>query len=85
MKVMEKIPKGFKRWLKNNGRYNEFIRLISLCDYTAQELSLEKKLANGHYYIEDWFKIPIVERTVSYKNKLIKYTDFLDKFNLNWK
>ena len=80
----DKIQKELKRWLKDNGHYNEFIRLISLCDYTAQELS-GKTWDGKHYCIEDWFNMPIEERSVSYEKKNIKYTDFLNKFNLNWK
>lgn len=79
------MPKGLKRWLKDNGHYIEFIRLISLCDYNVQELSEKKFVDEQHYFIEEWFNMPIGERTVSYKNKFMKYTDFLDKFDLNWK
>lgn len=28
MKTMDKIPKDLKRWLKDNSRYTEFLRLI---------------------------------------------------------
>ena len=87
---MEEIPKDLKRWLKDNGHFTEFIRLIRVCGYSVDNLSYTCKDDNGkkEYGIKNWFKSPIESRHVQFMNsmdkKTIIYTSFLNNLKLNW-
>jgi hypothetical protein len=87
---MEEIPKDLKRWLKDNGHFTEFIRLIRVCGYSVDNLSYTYEGYNGkkEYGIKNWFKSPIESRHVQFINskdkKTINYTDFLSNLRLNW-
>jgi hypothetical protein len=87
-KIEEKIPKDLKRWLKDNGHFTEFIRLIKRCGYSVSDLSHKYLDENGKliYGITNWFNDPVEKRWVqSGKDKAsIKYDHFLNELGLNW-
>lgn len=86
---MGKIPQDFKRWLKDNGHYNEFLRLVNICGYRVDDLCHRQTIGNKvDYGLKRWFTLPISERSVSITGTIgntIKYTDFLEKYGLNYK
>ena len=81
--MKNKIPKDLSRWLKDNKKYVEFIRLINLCEYKCEDL-LYKDI-KGDYGIKRWLCCPIESKSVNYKGSTIRYVDFLNSFKLNWK
>lgn len=86
------IPKDLKRWLKDNGYYKDFSRLINECGYMPEDLSYKSwGFYNGkeYYGIIDWFNIPIQNRYIMvFRNgrqrESMKYTDLLDKIGIKW-
>ena len=86
---MGKIPQDFKRWLKDNGHYNEFLRLVKVCGYRVDDLCYRQTIDNKvDYGLKRWFTFPISERFISIMGKVsntIKYTDFLEKYGLKYK
>jgi hypothetical protein len=80
--MKNKIPKDLSRWLKDNNKYVEFIRLINLCGYRCEDLVYKE---SGDYGIKKWLCWPIESKSVSYKGSSIRYVDFLNSFKLNWK
>ena len=95
MEAMDKIPKDLKRWLKDNGRYTEFLRLIKVCGYTVKDLThthIVSAYYDGvyrgryEYDIKKWFNTPSNEKYIVTKDKnVVEYSLFLDKLKLNWK
>ena len=80
---MDEIPKDLRRWLKDNGHYMEFNRLVKVCGYKLEDLC---KKYDGKYEIIKWFNIPIEKRAVICKgSENYDYNDFLDSLKLNWK
>lgn len=88
-KIDYNIPKDLKRWLKDNGHFTEFIRLVKICGYSASDLSHSHLNEKGEkvYGITNWFCDPVAKRWVQEgKNKSsIKYDIFLSKLGLNWR
>lgn len=88
-KIDYNIPKDLKRWLKDNGHFTEFIRLVKVCGYSASDLSHTYLSEKGEkvYGITKWLCDPIERRWVqSGKNRrTMKYSDFLNSLRLNWK
>ena len=80
--MKNKIPKDLSRWLKDNNKYVEFIRLINLCGYRCEDLLYKE---SGDYGIKKWLCWPIESKDISYKGNSIRYVDFLNSFKLNWK
>ena len=78
------IPTDLKRQLKEKNVYVEFIRLIEHAYKNRPEVLLYHS-DSGIYSILKWFDIPIEERQIMYNGAAIKYTTFLDMFNVNWK
>jgi len=85
-KIEEKIPKDLRRWLKDNGHFTEFIRLVRLCEYSVSDLTHTFINSQGQieYGIKRWLESPIESRWVNYKHKSARYADFLNIFSLNW-
>ncbi len=88
-KIDYNIPKDLKRWLKDNGHFTEFIRLVKICGYSASDLSHSYLNEKGEkvYGITNWFCDPVAKRWVQAgKNKSsIKYDIFLSSLGLNWR
>lgn len=85
---MGKIPKDFKRWLKDNNHYTEFIRLIKVCGYSVEDLIQKSYLREGecdYYHIQLWLSLDNTIKTTMYNGKYINYAEFLEMLGLNWK
>ena len=89
VEIEEKIPKDLKRWLKDNGHFIEFIRLVRVCGYKVSDLSHSHLNEKGEkvYGITNWLCDPVAKRWVQAgKNKSsIKYDNFLSSLGLNWR
>ena len=87
--VNKYIPKDLKRWLKENGCFIEFIRLVKCCGYKVSDLTYRHLNSEGYleYGIKKWLKSPIESRYVQKKgsSNTIRYITFLSDLGLNWR
>lgn len=81
--MKNRIPKDLGRWLKDNGKYAEFIRLINLCGYRCEDLVY--KDCDGDYGIKKWLLSNNETKYLDFRGEAMRYSDFLDKLNFNWK
>jgi len=91
---MEKIPKDLLRWLKDNKRYTEFKRLITICGYKVSDLTgafYENNKGEKTYNIQKWLETSNEDKWVDIKDEngitkmSMPYIVFLDKLGLNWR
>lgn len=80
--MKNKIPKDLSRWLKDNNKYVEFIRLINLCGYRCEDLLYKY---DDDYGIKKWLTCSNETKYVDFMGKAMRYSDFLDNLNFNWK
>lgn len=85
---MEDIPNSFKHWLKDNGHYTEFKRLINVCGYKVSDFYL--LMNDGDSQLKKWFSSRIDSKHVEVKSstnkkRMMLYSDFLDSQGLNWR
>jgi hypothetical protein len=80
--MKNKIPKDLSRWLKDNNKYVEFIRLVTLCGYRCEDLLYK---IDGDYGIKKWLTCNNETKYVDFMGKAMRYSDFLDNLNFNWK
>lgn len=80
--MKNKIPKDLSRWLKDNNKYVEFIRLVNLCGYRCEDLLYK---IDGDYGIKKWLTCNNETKYVDFMGKAMRYSDFLDNLNFNWK
>ena len=79
--MKNRIPKDLGRWLKDNGKYAEFIRLINLCGYRCEDLVY--KDCDGDYGIKKWLTCNNETKFVDFmKNNPINKTDFIEAIKL---
>ena len=92
---MDEIPKDLKRWLKENNRYSEFIRLLKVCHYSIDDLTHKIKSVDSDgniqedYGIKRWFSDSIESKWVCIHDKpkisecrTMRYSDFLKSLGL---
>ena len=73
------IPQDLKRWLKDNGHYITFLKIIRYGNYEVSDLLW--KLTNGDYGIKKFLSDTDPRRIVALKDgRRMYFDDFLKSF-----